>query len=154
MDPSFRLSDTETRMKWESSATFEEPDFYKKAITRSYPDYSSYDDKPMYHSIPKTGTTMSRSFIDRYHVTIVMITEIISDQCINHCTFCFQVLSFYGKCSFPQTKSEVLKHNVGSHANALVYPEREQPEALDDVPQYIYPANPKKHQEIRQNCKI
>ena len=62
MDPSFRLSDTETRMKWESSATFEEPDFYKKAITRSYPDYSSYDDKPMYHSIPKTGTTMFRSF--------------------------------------------------------------------------------------------
>jgi hypothetical protein len=26
-----------------------------------------------------------------------------------------------------------------------VYPEREQAEALDDVPQYIYPANPKKH---------
>jgi hypothetical protein len=62
MDPSFRLSDTETRMKWESSTTFEEPDFYKKAITRSYPDSSSYDDKPMYHSIPKTGPTMFRSF--------------------------------------------------------------------------------------------
>lgn len=62
MDPSFRLSDAETRMKWESVTTFEEPDFYKKAITRSYPDYSSFNDNPMYHSIPKTGPTMSGSF--------------------------------------------------------------------------------------------
>jgi hypothetical protein len=48
----------------------------------------------------------------------------------------------------PKTKSEVLKHNVGSHANALVYPEREQAEALDDVPQYIYPANLAKFNEM------
>lgn len=58
MDPSFRLSDTEARMNWASSATFEDPDFYKKA-TRSYPTYNQNinDTHALYHNFPKTGST-------------------------------------------------------------------------------------------------
>jgi hypothetical protein len=65
-----------------------------------------------------------------------MITEIISDQCINHCTFCFQVKKHH---KF-DTASGILK-NVNRKGTFPIKgqdlkTEREQPEALDDVPQY------------------
>jgi hypothetical protein len=78
MDPSFRLSDTETRMKLVCS--WFNPNLIVQVLCsitriRCYPKHMSYI-FPV--SICTAWTRLNtRSFIDRYHVTIVMITEII-----------------------------------------------------------------------------